>query len=474
MKFRRIILVFSTLLLIAIFVSGYVYASEKSQPNILVVLIDDMGWSDLACFGNRQATTPNIDRLAAEGISFSQFYVCAPICSPSRCGLTTGQYPYRWRINSYLDNRKRNQERGIAQWLDPSAPSLARFLKANGYATGHFGKWHLGGQRDVSEAPLITRYGFDETLTNFEGLGPRVLPLLNVFDGAEPKKYSLGSDLLGHGEIHWIDRNQVTSCYAAKALEFIQQAEQNEKPFYVNLWTDDVHTPLFPAAELRGDGKNRTLYYGVLQELDQQLAPLLDYIRCSETLRNNTLIVLFSDNGPAPGVGSATPLRGRKGSLYEGGIRSPLIVWGDGFVDSELKGTRNNDAAFFSLDLVPSLLKITGTPPDSDIVFDGEDFSDVLLGKIKNQERNQPMFWRKPPGLTDPPNHAMPDLAMRKGNWKFVMQYDGTAPELYDLNKNSPESNNLAESHPDLVEQFREELHQWSESMPKDIEEKTP
>jgi len=470
MKISKIL--FACFAILLTFAVSNVWAAEKTKPNVIVVLIDDMGWSDLACFGNKQVTTPNIDRLAAEGISFSQFYVCAPICSPSRCGLTTGQYPYRWRINSYLDNRKRNKERGVNQWLDLSAPSLARLLQANGYATGHFGKWHLGGQRDVSEAPLITRYGFDETLTNFEGLGNRVLPLLNAFDGTEPKKYSLGSDTLGHGEIQWGDRNKVTTSYVNKTLEFIKESEQSGKPFYVNLWTDDVHTPLFPAAELRGDAQPNTLYYGVLHELDTQFAPLFDYVRNSETLRNNTLILLFSDNGPAPIVGTAAPLRGRKGSLYEGGIRSPLIVWGGGFLSDDVIGKRNNDAVFFSLDLVPSILKITETQTPNDITFDGEDFSEILLGKTQKQERHRPMFWRKPPGLTDPPNHAMPDLAMRKGDWKFVMQYDGTLPELYDLTQNVSENKNLAEKHPDLVEQFREELRQWNETMPKDVEDK--
>ena len=152
--------------------------STAAHPNIVVVLIDDLGWGDFSCFGNTHVETANIDRLAAEGVRFEQFYVNAPICSPSRTALSTGQYPQRWRITSYLANRKLNDERGMAQWLDPKAPMLARMLHEAGYATGHFGKWHMGGQRDVGDAPLITRYGFDESLTNFEGLGPRVLPLL--------------------------------------------------------------------------------------------------------------------------------------------------------------------------------------------------------------------------------------------------------------------------------------------------------
>jgi uncharacterized sulfatase len=437
------------------------------RPNIIVVLIDDMGWSDLACFGNRSAQTPNIDRLAAEGISFTQFYVCAPICSPSRCGLTTGQYPYRWRINSFLDNRKNNTARGMSQWLDPSAPSLARFLKGSGYATGHFGKWHLGGQRDVGDAPMIAEYGFDESLTNFEGLGPRVLPLLNAFDGSTPEKYALGSDSLGHGEIQWTNRNEVSGCFIERAITFIKQAETQGKPFYINLWPDDVHTPLFPSAESRGNGSRQARYHGVLKDLDRELGVLFDFVRSREALRENTVIVLFSDNGPEANAGSSAPLRGGKGKLYEGGIRSPLIVWGNGVLSPAAKGSRNQEAVFVSLDLVPSVLAITGTRPPPEIVFDGEDVSDVLLGRVQNWTRRQPIFWRKPAGVADPPDRVMPELAMRKGQWKLLMRFDGSDPELYDLEKDAVESVNLATHKPELVDSLRGVLRQWASTFPR-------
>ena len=152
--------------------------------------------------GKRRIETPHVDGLAKEGIRFTQFYVDSPICSPSRTALTTGQYPARWRITSYLASRKENERRGIAQWLDPKAPTLARALREAGYTTGHFGKWHMGGQRDVGEAPLITEYGFDQTLTQFEGLGDRILPLCDNFDGKPAKQYALGSDKLGPGPNH--------------------------------------------------------------------------------------------------------------------------------------------------------------------------------------------------------------------------------------------------------------------------------
>ena len=206
-------------------------AEAIQRPNVILVFIDDMGWGDLTCFGNNEVKTQNIDRLAKEGIRFEQFYVNSPICSPSRVAISTGQYPQRWKITSYLNNRQNNLDRGMAQWLDPRAPMLARELQKAGYATGHFGKWHMGGQRDVGDAPLITEYGFDQSLTNFEGLGPRVLPLKDAYDGKPPKKHALGSDKLGRGEITWQDRSLVTESFTQAAMTFIRDADAAGKPF---------------------------------------------------------------------------------------------------------------------------------------------------------------------------------------------------------------------------------------------------
>ena len=136
-----------------------------------MIFIDDMGWGDLGCYGNPDIKTPNIDTLAAEGIRFEQFYVASPICSPSRVAVTTGQFPARHKINSYLNSRAKNAARGMVNFLDPSIPAVARHFQSAGYATAHFGKWHMGGGRDVDDAPLPQAYGFQESLVSFEGLG---------------------------------------------------------------------------------------------------------------------------------------------------------------------------------------------------------------------------------------------------------------------------------------------------------------
>ncbi len=193
------------------------------HPNLVLVFIDDMGWGDFCCFGNRDARTPNVDRLASEGLRFAQFYVNAPICSASRCALTTGQYPQRWRITSFLNDRADNARRGVADWLDITAPTLARILHDNNYATGHFGKWHLGGQRDVDDAPPISAYGFDASLTNFEGMGAKLLPLTLQPGQTQPGRIWADAERLG-GPVTWMQRSQITSGYVDAAIAFIDRA----------------------------------------------------------------------------------------------------------------------------------------------------------------------------------------------------------------------------------------------------------
>lgn len=462
---------------------GWVAATKDSQtvfgkprkiagagkPNIITVFIDDMGWADLSCFGGERVETTNIDRLAAEGIRFTNFYVNSPICSPSRVALTTGQYPQRWRIGSYLASRKANKQRGMAQWLDPQAPVLARELAQAGYLSGHFGKWHMGGQRDVGNAPLITKYGFDRSLTNFEGLGPRVLALKDAYDGKPPQKHTLGSDELGKGEIRWVDRSVVTAEFVGDALEAIDIAVATGQPFYLNLWPDDVHSPFFPPEVLRQgtDESKRALYFAVLKAMDSQLGRLFDRIRNDGKLLDNTLILLASDNGPEPGAGLSRPLRGVKTMLYEGGVRSPLIVWGPGLLAPDTAGTVNESSVFSAIDVNRSLYALTGTALPDGVELDGEDLADTLLGKAR-ESRRAPIFWRRPPDRPGLPGDRNPDLALREGRWKFYIDYDKKRPQLFDLEEDMSEERNVAGRHPELVARLAKALLDWNASLPTD------
>lgn len=443
------------------------YAAQP-RPNFIVVFIDDMGWGDFSCFGNQNAQTPNVDRLASEGIRYSQFYVNSPICSPSRCALTTGQYPQRWRITSFLSNRAENERRGVANWLDPDAPTLARILHQIGYATGHFGKWHLGGQRDVDDAPPISAYGFDESLTNFEGMGAKLLPLTLRPGEPQPGRIWADAERLGQ-PVAWMQRSQITSGFVDSAIPFIDRAVAEQKPFYINLWPDDVHSPYWPPVEKWAKGKRRQ-YRVVLEEMDRQLGPLFDHIRDTPALRDNTMILVCSDNGPEPGAGSAGPFRGAKGQLYEGGIRSPLVAWGPGLIEPEHRGTHNEVSVFAAFDLVPSLLALARAALPGDVRFDGEELSGTLTGR-NTVSRIAPICWRRPPdrSTVSPANpEQLPDLAIRDGDWKFLCSYDGSNPELYNLDQDRSETRNVAVTQPEVVQRLTAAVLSWHQAMPPD------
>jgi uncharacterized sulfatase len=437
------------------------------KPNIITVFIDDLGWGDFSCFGNEQAETPAIDRLAAEGIRFTQFYVNSPICSPSRVALTTGHYPQRWKIGSYLAHRNENEKRGIAQWLDPAAPTLARFLKQAGYRTGHFGKWHMGGQRDVDDAPPISDYGFDASLTNFEGMGPKLLPLTETPDGKQGRIWQDAERLTGPAT--WMQRSRITGGFTEAASSFIRESVEADAPFYVNLWPDDVHAPYWPPiAQWQDDRQGK--FRGVLEAMDRQLAPLFDLLRSTPGLRDNTLLLVCSDNGPEPGVGSAGALRGAKTTLYEGGIRSPLIVWGPGLVSPEAAGSSDQASVFAAFDLVPSLLAVAGVVVPQGIALDGFDVSPALLGRRPAGHPGS-ICWRRPPDrkLWRPLGKAvLPDLAIRRDNWKLLCDYDGGNKQLFDLSNDPGETRNLAEAEPERTATLTAEVVAWHEQLPAD------
>lgn len=262
----------------------------------------------------------------------------------------------------------------------------------------------------------------------------------------------------------WMLRSKITGGFVNGATAFIEEARRAQQPFYINLWPDDVHSPFWPPVEQWADGK-RGLYHAVLQKMDLQLGKLFDLIRNDRQLRENTLILVCSDNGPEQGAGSAGPFRGFKTQLYEGGVRSSLIVWGPGIVDQRNHVDRNS--VFSAMDLVPTLLTITGTPQPVGVEFDGESLPEVVTGK--GGSRRAPIFFRRPPdrdsyyGADD-----LPDLAMREGKWKLLCEYDGADPQFYDLANDRGETTNLADRHPQVVAHMTEALLQWHQSLPPD------
>ncbi|MEJ7609388.1 MAG: sulfatase-like hydrolase/transferase [Bryobacteraceae bacterium] len=428
-----------------------------------------MGYADLGCYGG-EAATPNLDRLAAQGIRFTQAYVASPVCSPSRVGITTGQWPARHFIYSYLDTRESQRKHAMRNFLDVKAPSIARTFQQAGYATAHFGKWHMGGGRDVGDAPLPTEYGFDESLTSFEGLGDRVIP---------PGRLSDANEKLERGKITRAAQRELTGIYVNRSIEFVRASAAAQKPFYLHLWLNEVHDPFDAKPELMqkyvrySSNKYVQQYFATIEDMDRQLGRLIDTVD-QMGLADSTLFVVLSDNGPTAWPryynekldppGSTAGLRGRKWSLYEGGIRVPMIARWKGHIPS---GRTDNTSVVSSLDLFPTCCKMAGVAAPK-VGFDGEDVSRVLLGKPSSRRKD--LFWDygrdatyQRPGLT---RDESPNLAIRSGKWKVLINDDGGRLELYDFGRDQKENDNLVTSHPDVAKRLSSRLLEWRRSLP--------
>jgi uncharacterized sulfatase len=286
----------------------------------------------------------------------------------------------------------------------------------------------------------------------------------------KPGKIWADAEILG-GPVTWMQRSTITGGFVKEALAFMQQAVADKNPFYINVWPDDVHSPFFPPVEKWGETK-RDLYLAVLEEMDRQFAPLFNYLRKDEELRNNTLVLICSDNGPELGAGRAGPLKGYKAHLYEGGIRSPLIVWGPGLMPEGKAGTRNNTSVLAAIDLVPSLLGLAGTGGPATVTYDGEDLLSTLLGRAE-ASREAPIYFSRPP---DRKNfygfENLPDLAVRDGQWKLLCDYDGRRPQLYNLETDPGESRNVAEENPRLAQKLTRNTLDWWQSVGQSAESK--
>ncbi len=426
-------------------------AQAGARPNVIFIFADDLGWGDLGCYGNRQIKTPNLDRLAERGTLFTQFYVNSPVCSPSRTAIMTGQYPARHRIHGHLATHQQNQRRDMPDWLDPAAPTLTRLLQQAGYATAHFGKWHLGSGEG---APLPAEYGIDVHRTlNSNGPG-------------------------------WPDQNdplfraRSTRLFVDETIRFVEQ--NRDRPFYVNLWTLVPHATLNPTEDQLAPyrrygprGINHVgaspIYYASVSDLDAQVGRLL--ARLDELgLAEKTLVIFSSDNGPEDihiananhsGVGSPGPLRGRKRSLYEGGVRVPFIVSWRGHVPA---GRVDNDSVVTGVDFLPTLCKLAGVAVPRGHLLDGEDRSQVLLGRPA--PRSKPIYWEWRFRIAGHVFNMSPMLAVRDGRWKLLMNPDRSRIELYDIPADPREMNNLAAQRPEVVRELSAKLLAWQSTLP--------
>jgi arylsulfatase A-like enzyme len=439
-----------------------VNAQSSDKPNVIIIFIDDMGYGDLSCYGNKQVNTVNIDALAKRGTKFTQFYSNSPVCSPSRVAMLTGQYPARHQFYTYLAERQKNQENKMPDFLPAAVPTLAKMMHANGYATAHIGKWHLGGGRDVGDAPLPTEYGFDKSYTSFEGLGDRTLHLTDNLN-----KQSLA---LGRGNITEAPQNQQTRIYVDSTISFIRA--NPGKPFFINFFPNEVHDPYNPIDGTEKEfsfltsNVDQQKFLATLKEMDRQIGRLLQEIDKMGKLKN-TIILLTSDNGPTDWPRyykdggeppcSAGDLHGRKWSLYEGGIRVPFIAVWPGKIPA---GKVDDKSVMSVVDFVPTIASLTGTKVTTNYISDGRDVSDVLKGKKQASQKDLYWYYNNNP-IPGKKENVSPTLAIRSGNWKLLMEIDGSKTQLYNLKTDHRETKDVSSEQKTITAELSMKLKKW-------------
>lgn len=426
------------------------HSTKARKPNFVFIFADDLGWGDLGCYGNRQIKTPNLDRLAKSGILFTQFYVNGSVCSPSRTAFMTGHFPARHRVHGHFATHRQNKARAMPDWLDPKVHTVTRLLKGAGYATGHFGKWHLGSGEG---APTPGDYGIDEHCTTS----------------------SSGPQLEGTSDPYF--RAKSTAQIVDRTIQFIEK--NRDKPFYVNVWTLVPHATLHPTDEQMKPYERyaprgvpykgaKQIYYASVTDLDTQVGRLIAKID-ELGLSDNTVIAFSSDNGPEDfdirnavhsGIGSAGPFRGRKRSLYEGGIRMPFIVrWSH----RAPAGRANDTTVIAGVDWLPTVCSLADVRLPADLNPDGRDMSAALLGKP--EQRAKPLMWQWRFRVFGDMTNKCPMLAVRDGKWKLLMNPDRSRIELYDILADPTEVDNVADQNPPIVRRLSEMLLKWQATL---------
>ncbi|KAA6438262.1 sulfatase [Dyadobacter flavalbus] len=421
---KRIFTIFNTFLLVL--TAGIIFAQsgqQKSKPNIVVILADDLGYGDIGAFGATDIRTPNIDNLAAKGLKLTSFYSASPVCSPTRAALITGRYPKRMGIEHVFFPES-------FTGIPSDEVTIAEALKGNGYKTAIFGKWHLGHHRQF----LPLQNGFDE----YYGI-----PYSNDMQGVV---YLRGNEV----DSMKVNQKYITRTYTKEATRFI--AQNKNQPFFLYVTHNMPHVPLYASPEFEGKSK-RGLYGDVIEELDWSVGEIVKSIKANG-LEENTLVIFTSDNGPwlifdVEG-GSAGPLRQGKGTTFEGGQRVPTLAYWPGKIKA---GSVYDDLAT-QLDLYPTIISLTGSQKtQTQKQLDGEDISPVLFGTGK---RKGTEFAYYSNGIIE---------AFRKGDWKLrlpqadirqndVVLVPATDTLLFNLRTDAGEKNNLVKTNPEKIKEL--------------------
>ncbi len=425
-------------------------ADGKTKPNIVIILADDLGWGDLGCYGHPSIRTPNLDRMAAEGMRFTDFYSAAEVCTPSRAALLTGRYPIR---SGMCHDRYRVLRRESSGGLPESEITLAQALKTGGYATACIGKWHLGNYMNVP-AHHPRRHGFDYYfgLPHSNDMNPTPAAPKGAVYRLDQQAEWWAAPLFRNEELieQPADQTTLTRRYTEEATKFIR--DHKDGPFFLYLAHTFPHVPLF-ASNRFGGRSRRGLYGDVVVEIDWSVGQVLATLK-REELDANTFVFFTSDNGPwlimGEAGGSAGPLRDGKGSTWEGGMREPGIAWWPGRIHA---GVVTHELAC-TMDLFSTALKFAGSELPKDRVIDGLDLTPLLCGT--GASPREVFFYYRGTQL----------YAARKGPLKahFITQPAYGAdpplkhdpPLLFDLGHDPSERFNVAAAHPDALAEIAE------------------
>lgn len=455
-------------------------AASNRVPNIVLLYADDLGWTDLGCFGSDYYETPNLDRLCAQGMKFTSAYACAGNCAPSRACLMSGQYVPRHGVYTVgskhrFDDRKRYPN--VPPWnarkllavdnaagLEPEKVTMAEVLRNAGYATGMFGKWHLG-DNDRQKQMWPTNQGFD--VAYFKLGGSHWDVQCQPVPDPEPPDGTYRSD--------WM---------TDRALEFVE--ENRSRPFFLYLADYLVHVPLEAKRQTiarykdksRGEWHHNPVYAAMIEHLDHSFGRVikkLDELQLAES----TLVVFYSDNGGVASskqrgldhrgtITSNHPLRGMKGMLYDGGIRVPMTVRWPGVIQAGSVC----DVPVTGVDLYATFVDVAGaTAPDpAKQPLDGESLVPLLTGKTDRLQRDA-IFWHMPGYL---PARQAPATAMRSGPWKLIENFEDGSLELYNLDQDIGETKNLANTSPEVLSRLHQRMKDWREDVGARIPEKNP
>ncbi len=433
------------------------WAAESRQPNIVFILADDLGYTDVACFGSKYYETPNIDRLAAEGVKFTNGYSCGPNCQPSRAALMSGQYGPRTGVYTVgAIDRFNWQSRPLRPVDNVTALPLDKItiadtLKKAGYATGMFGKWHLG----MDPAHFPSKRGFDEAI---ESSGAHYN--FKTYPQTEYPKGQYLADFLTDHAVDFIDRHK-------------------DQPFFLYLPHFGVHAPHEAKAELidRFKGKppvgghKDPTYAAMIASVDESVGRIVATLD-KLGLADNTLVIFSSDNGGVGGYQRAglskegitdnAPLKGGKGMLYEGGVRVPFIFRWKG----KIQPGQTNETPILGVDLYPSLVEVAGAQTPANYPLDGMSVVPLLTGMKKSLDRDA-VYWHFPGYLGAGPGEwrTTPAGSVRAGDWKLVEFFEDGRQELYNLKDDVGEAHDLAAENPSRAKELHDKILAWREEV---------